>query len=606
MKKILGLILVVPILLSSCGKAIVAPVVSGEKQVMNIDTIIVGKTSFSTDTKRTGRISASSALTLTAQGAGEISKLSVKEGQNVRAGTTIATLKDTINNYDLRLSQAENTLAVQEASINTTKINLEQGIENARIAYERAKQSYETLNGKNTLQDATLMNANSKTLDTYNTTYKSYLSDIERNLTQMLYSGDKILGISTNFEYANDSWEPYLGVRVWDSKALAAIEWNKAYGVRGLIRARTEKSDTLSSLDPLSDVELVGSGYAQTRKYVDAMLYMIQNNLVGAGLSQELQAGWLAEWNGLRSQIQASESGYNTWKSQVLTFLKTYKNNETATRLAVASLNRALTPEELTLLDTNPDTKLAYENTKLSLKDQLANTKLSLEQAQKAYETAQSLKDATITQLETGRKSAQIAYEQAKRDYSKLIITAPVDGVITKVLSSIGQNVSIGSPIAEFSWKQPQILTDIDPSIAASLSVWDILPVTVDDTITLSWVVSAVSTISNANLLSTVRIALPKSEKYIGKTATILFPEGNSEKQSWLALKLDSVNIITEGEGEIYILGTDNKPMKKQVKLGKIRGNIIEILDTFVDGTIIISSDMSNYDPAKFDLKINK
>jgi multidrug resistance efflux pump len=606
MKKILGLILVVPILLSGCGETIVAPVVSGKKQVMNIDTIIVGKTSFSTDTKRTGRISASSALTLTAQNAGEISKLSVKEGQNVRAGTTIATLKDTINNYDLRLSQAENTLTAQEASINTTKINLEQGIENARIAYERAKQSYETLNGKNTLQDATLMNANSKTLDTYNTTYKSYLSDIERNLTQMLYSGDKILGISTNFEYANDSWEPYLGVRVWDSKALATIEWNKAYGVRGLIRARTEKSDTLNSLDPLSDLELVGSGYAQTRKYVDAMLYMIQNNLVGAGLSQELQAGWLAEWNGLRSQIQASESGYNTWKSQVLTFLKTYKNNETATRLAVASLNRVLTPEELTLLDTNPDTKLAYENTKITLKDQLANTKLSLEQAQKAYETAQSLKDATITQLEAGKKSAQIAYEQARRDYSKLIITAPVDGVITKVLSSIGQNVSIGSPIAEFSGKQPQILTDIDPSIAATLSVWDILPVIVDDTTTLSWVVSAVSTISNANLLSTVRISLPKSEKYIGKTATILFPEGNSEKQSWLALKLDSVNIITEGEWEIYILGTDGKPVKKQVKLGKIRGNIIEILDTFPDGTIIISSDMSNYDPAKFDLKINK
>jgi multidrug resistance efflux pump len=161
--------------------------------------------------------------------------------------------------------------------------------------------------------------------------------------------------------------------------------------------------------------------------------------------------------------------------------LKSYQNNEIATKLAVASLNRVLTPEELQILDTNPETKLTYENTKITLKDQLENTKLSLEQAKKAYETAQSLKEATLIQLETGRKSAQIAYEQAKRDYSKLMIVAPVDGVITKVISNIGQNLSVGSPIAEFSGKQPQILTDIDPELASMFRVGDVVPVIVDD-----------------------------------------------------------------------------------------------------------------------------
>lgn len=51
-------------------------------------------------------------------------------------------------------------------------------------------------------------------------------------MTQMLYEGDKVLGITTNFEYANDAWEPYLGTRVGDSRALAINEWNTTYSLR--------------------------------------------------------------------------------------------------------------------------------------------------------------------------------------------------------------------------------------------------------------------------------------------------------------------------------------------------------------------------------------
>lgn len=63
----------------------------------------------------------------------------------MKAGAIIATLKDTQNNYDLRYSQAKNTLKVQEASIETTRINLAQSVDNARIAFERANQAYKTL-----------------------------------------------------------------------------------------------------------------------------------------------------------------------------------------------------------------------------------------------------------------------------------------------------------------------------------------------------------------------------------------------------------------------------------------------------------------------------
>ena len=55
-----------------------------------------------------------------------------------------------------------------------------------------------------------------------------------------------------------------------------------------------------------------------------------------------MQEGWLAAWNGIKSQIQGSEAGYNACKSQTQNFFKTYQNTEKATGLAVASLSREL------------------------------------------------------------------------------------------------------------------------------------------------------------------------------------------------------------------------------------------------------------------------
>ncbi len=58
--------------------------------------------------------------------------------------------------------------------------------------------------------------------------------------------------------------------------------------------------------------------YDETTSFADDMLFMIQNNVIGGGLPQALQDGWVAEWNGFRAQVQASLSGYGAWQAQVL------------------------------------------------------------------------------------------------------------------------------------------------------------------------------------------------------------------------------------------------------------------------------------------------
>ncbi|MDD2693891.1 MAG: biotin/lipoyl-binding protein [Candidatus Gracilibacteria bacterium] len=597
---ILGILL--SLVLSSCGSDTTdTTTLSGStgtgvtKTPFLISTLKVSDTLGTVEVEKTSRITASSSLTLTSQGAGEIGKLLVKEGQKIKAGTTIAVLKDTINNFDLRLAQAENTVTMQDATIATTKINLDQAVENARIGLERAQQSYDTLTDKNAIQYDTLVNSNGKTLDAYNQNYKSYISDVDRLMTQLLFEGDKILGITTTNEHANDNWEHYLGVHNGDSYALAKEEWGKMYEVRGAIRARMEKGAYLQTQTINDDLELVGSGYTELQKFTDAMILMIQNNLIGAGLSTELQSGWVTAWNTYKGLVQSGEATFNGWKSQTTVFFKSYQNSELATKLALASLSRNLTAEENAIINGSTDIRVNYESARIDLKDKITNAKLSLDQAQLAYNNALKSREATLTQLDATKRNSQIALDQARRDYAKLSISAPVDGTVTKMIANVGQTVNAGSAIAEFSGKQPQIVVDVDSSLASSLGIGNTVNISVDNT-TLTGTVTAVSHIANANLLSTIRIAVQDGEKYIGKSASIRFTSIANNNSGSILLPINAVKIISEEEGEISLFSPETGLMKKTVTLGQVNNTSIEVFGQFNINDAIITTDISNYD----------
>lgn len=72
-----------------------------------------------------------------------------------------------------------------------------------------------------------------------------------------------------------------------------------------------------------------------------------------------------------------------------------------------------------------------------------------------------------MIQLDANKENAKIALAQAERDYAKLRVIAPVDGVISRVIANVGQSVNIGSQIAEFTSKQPQMVIDIEPNIVS-------------------------------------------------------------------------------------------------------------------------------------------
>lgn len=262
------------------------------------------------------------------------------------------------------------------------------------------------------------------------------------------------------------------------------------------------------------------------------------------------------------------------------------------------SLTRTLTPAESAMINGSTDIKVTYESSRIDLKDRIENAKLATEQAKLTYDNAIRIRDATIAQLDATRKNAQISLDQARRDYSKLSISAPVDGTITKMIANVGQTINVGTPIAEFAGKLPQIVIDVDSSLASGLMIGDSVSVTLE-TISLTGTITAVSRVSNANLLSTVRISIVNGEKYIGKSARITFISNAKNTDGKILLPINAVKIISEEEGEIYILSESGSLKKKSVKLGSVGDTNIEVFTTVGKNDSIITTDMSNYDESK-------
>ncbi len=506
-------------------------------------------------------------------------------------------LKDTVNNFDLRLAQAENAITTQDATIEITRINLDQGVDNGRIALERAEQAYKTLTDKNAISYDMVVNTNGKTLDAYNQNYKTYITDTDRLMTQLMFEADKILGITSANEYANDGWESYLWVHNGTTYSDAKKSWNRVYAIRGTIRAKMEKNPYLSSETLTSDLELVGSGYTELQKFSDAMILMIENNVVWAALPQDLQNGWITAWNGHKTQTQWAEAGYNGWKSQTIPFFTSYRNTELANRLALDSTKRSLTLEEQSIINGSTDIRVTYESARIDLVDRIANARLSLEQGKLSYENARKIRNATLDQLQESRKNTQIALDQARRDYGKLSISAPVDGTVTRVIANIGQSITLGTPVIEFSGKQPQIVVDIDTPIANSLTAGNLVSISVDST-TLTGVITAVSNISNANLLSTIRMSIAGGEKYIGKSAVIGF-QSVANTAGTIRLPVNAVKIVSEEEWEVSLYTGSGTIEKMMVKLWRVWDTNIEVIWSFSKNSRVITSDVSNYDASK-------
>lgn len=70
-----------------------------------------------------------------------------------------------------------------------------------------------------------------------------------------------------------------------------------------------------------------------------------------------------------------------------------------------------------------------------------------MQNAERGYIQAQNARDKQSRVLETQIKDAEIAYQDAMRQASKLSVAAPVRGILGSILVAQGQNIQVGTPL---------------------------------------------------------------------------------------------------------------------------------------------------------------
>lgn len=532
-------------------------------------------------------------------------------------------LQDTVGMYGIQLRQAQNSLQWQSVAKENTALGLDRAVSDAEIWLSQAQRTYDTVsrdvveqkkqadldrfnaNPTNTGSTAALnleklrLDIDKANLDQDNITknldanFHLYANDIDKIVTAILYDGDKILGISEYWRYNNDVYEWLLGTRVWNGKLDADNGWNILYS--SVADLRSLKDVTITPANVVENTEKLSKVYEASRNFTSAMISMLQNSLVGGWLTQQQLDGWISMFNGYKAQVWGSDGQFSLWKNQAVTGLASLQKS-------LDSLQAQLALGEKSIENGQSASSIGYTRTVIGLQDKLEASRLALDQAKKSLEIAKKNRTLGISQAGIGVETARIWLMQAQENYGKLTIDAPIDGKISKILTSLGQTVNMGTPVAEMVSDTPEMTVDVEADVALPLRVWDGVEIRTD-TSTFTGSVVAVSRVANSNLLYTTRISVPWWATFIGQAVKVIFTvESNDTVLDSIALPLSSMNIVSENEWEIFVLwrsGAIFVPVRKTVKLWSFRGDSIEILTSLPPSSEIIMSNLTNYDPTK-------
>lgn len=148
-----------------------------------------------------------------------------------------------------------------------------------------------------------------------NGSFITFANDFDRIASSMLFEGDRILGITNQFEHANDGWEAYIWARAGSSQVEAKNNWNKLYSARGIIRTYTQTGATVNNINQAT--RDLSQAYIATRNMVQSMNFMLENSVIGWGLPEEQLNWWLTLWKSMSADNQNSESAYISWKNAI-------------------------------------------------------------------------------------------------------------------------------------------------------------------------------------------------------------------------------------------------------------------------------------------------
>lgn len=593
--------------------------------------------------KKVWKVDGSQDLKILSQALWKISKIHVKEWQKVLAWQTLISLTDSIANYWINLERALNSLDRSKINYDSTQLTLDKQVFDSEIALEKLNSSYEalkknalldinqakdnlqnseyeTLDSKSALQLAQLDNAiekseldfsnkiisDNETLEGFNTTYKKEYNSMLVFLWDIIEFWDKLFWVTNKYDDEADKYNDYLGwkdILIKDTTKqnltdlIAYKSWNLAQ-----IDINTVKNDTL-----IKNITTINEWYELSKKYLNNFEETFNQSITSIWvLSQAEVTAYVAAINAYQAQLQWNYSAFIAYDNTVTSFLRTYKNAQESLAKQIDLQKKDRDIVKKTLESSQMQFQTGYDKTITSSEDSIKALELQIKTAKNNLENAIQGRDITLKSLKNAIRESEIAYESAGKEYSKLTITAPISWIIGDIMIDVWADVANGTPLVTLiGTNNTEVEVAFTKDEIDYAMAWNPIYAYIGGK-TLTGVIYSISSISDDSLNYKVLSTFEEKIQNLGWVVDVTLPI----KSNSILIPLKNVALIWTNKWIIHIYENE-KIVQKEVLLWKMYKDNIEFLE-FLDGTkvdtntLLVLTDVSNYDENKFQLKIKQ
>lgn len=621
------------LLLSWCGKPEVIEELVKQPYYLTVQPLT--KSDQAGTISKNAKVLGTSEIIITSQVAGRVTAIATDIGANVSNGQTLIRMSDTAGSIRFGLEKTQLAMQSAQNSYDVQKANLEKQIQDAQIALQRSQLAADTtrsdtskqlekidydltnVNGSSSgsstqiqlenltkqltkaqLDYQTKLDADSQTLDNFIITAGNINTDIRNLMSDVVTESDKLLWVSDEWRSYNDAYEVYLGAKDFASK-------NKAENALRELQSLQDDLDTLSTTTITQD-NLVSylSSYNTIISSMNTLIREMKNvftaTIPSSSLSQVSIDSLNTQYNVLATRSSAVASSITAQVNAINSFLATYQQSQQSIAQQVEILKSQISLTQKWLQDAQFNTQLWADRTKTSLDSNLQNSQLSLDSTKLATDFVTNTKDLNLQTIRNQLASAQVALNELNFNAAKYNVASPIRGIVSDVLVDIGQEVSPWTPLARVVSNTQQVEINMTESELQYLSVWQDVVVS-NEYQTGSAVIDTVARVASKDGTFKVIISIIGDGFSVGSFVDVAIP-----LYEWnLMVPINAVNIVDVNRGQIK-LWDGSGIVLMTVWLGWVFGEMVEVTDQIAPGMMLIVSDVTNYDPSKYQLDIKR
>ena len=545
---------------------------AGKSAAPQYETVKVAQGPLVQTVEATGKITSLDDLSLRFEVPGTLGAINVKEGSTVKAGDLLASLRAAdLNaavaqakaNLDQKIAGANSSerafyqAAVEsaQADLNKTKADTANTVSSAEANVETARNNLQLAEGGESSQIVSQAYASAVAL------LQATVSKLDDALTQ----ADNILGIDNTL--ANNDFENYLSIS--DKTKLNAANSNYLSAKD----ARTLAKNVIILLNTQSPHANIDNGLT-------------------------LAEDALAKSNQLLTSVADVLIATPPIGTLTQSMLDTKKTIIETTRIGITTQYTSVINQSQTVSDAKNSYStfsIAYNKAVNDLANAEATATSLVQMKQAAYDQAEAnLQNKVEPTREVDLAPLRAALAQAIANRNKTLITAPIDGVVTKVNKKVGEFVSASEVAIAMLSPHFEVEVDIPETDVAKIKVGDAAIITLDafgDEVKFTGKTVSIepaSTDIQDVVYYQVKISLDDTDKPIksGMTANITINTDSRDN----AIYIPSRAVRTDNAKYVRVL-KNGQPEDRPVVLGlKADDGKVEVLSGLSEGEDVIVS----------------